>query len=143
MLQRNIDTNGFKDVTAFKGGLWNKESWLEIRQGFRGDKEKELSFSVEEVNESEKTENSIEGITVEGIKKKWSLPRIDILKMDIEGAERFLFRSLADTEHILEGVKILAIEVHEEVMDKFILVDNLEKLGYKQITFGEILYAYK
>ena len=141
MLQRNIQVNGFKDVTAFKGGLWNKETWLEVRSGFRG--EKELSFYVAELDESQKTDNSIFGITVEGIKEKWSFPRIDILKIDIEGAERFLFGNLDDCRKILAGVRILAIEVHEEVVDKWIFVDYLEELGYKQITFGEILYAYK
>jgi hypothetical protein len=98
---------------------------------------------VTEVDESAKTDNSIRGITVEGIKEKWGFPRIDILKIDIEGAERYLFASLADCRRILDGVRILAIEVHEEVVNKWDLVDHLEALGYKQITFGEILYAYK
>jgi len=142
MLQKNIRINGFSDVTAFKGGLWNKDTWLEVRSGFR-DKERELSFYVTEVDESAKTDNSIRGITVESIKEKWLFPRIDILKIDIEGAERYLFASLADCRRILDGVRILAIEVHEEVVNKWDLVDHLEALGYKQITFGEILYAYR
>jgi FkbM family methyltransferase len=142
MLEKNIRANGFEGVTPFKGGLWNKETWLEVKSGFR-DKERELSFYVTEVDESEKTDNSILGITVDGIKAKWSFPRIDILKIDIEGAERYLFSNLADCRRILADVKILAIEVHEEVVDKWALVAYLEELGYKQITFGEILYAYK
>lgn len=140
MLQKNIQ--GLDGVTAFKGGLWNKESWLEVRSGFR-DKERELSFYVAEVGESERTNNSISGITVDGIKAKWSFPGVDILKIDIEGAERYLFASLEDCRRILAGVRILAIEVHEEVVDKWALVGYLEELGYRQITFGEILYAYK
>jgi FkbM family methyltransferase len=142
MLQKNIQVNGFDRVTPFKGGLWNKETWLEVKSGFR-DKERELSFYVTEVGESERTDNSILGITVEGIKAKWAFPRIDILKIDIEGAERYLFSNLADCRRILADVKILAIEVHEEVVDKWALVGYLEELGYRQITFGEILYAYK
>jgi len=144
MLQKNINANNLKNVTAFKGGLWNKDSWLEIREGFRGaEKERELSFYVEEIKTENKTTESIEGITVEGIMRKFSFPHIDILKIDIEGAERFLFDSLESTESILRGVKILAIEVHEEVMDKYLLVEYLEKLNFKHISFGEILYAYR
>jgi FkbM family methyltransferase len=142
MLQKNIQVNGFDRVIPFKGGLWNKETWLEVKSGFR-DRERELSFFVTEVGESERTDNSILGITVEGIRAKWSFPRIDILKIDIEGAERYLFSNLADCRRILADVRILAIEVHEEVVDKWALVGYLEELGYKQITFGEILYAYK
>lgn len=142
MLEKNIGVNGIKDVVPFKGGLWNKETWLEVKSGFR-DKERELSFYVTEVGESEVTDNSILGITVEGIMAKWSFPRIDILKIDIEGAERYLFANLEDCRRILADVRILAIEVHEEVVDKWALVGYLEQLGYKQITFGEILYAYK
>lgn len=142
MLQKNIRLNGLDRVTPVKAGLWNKETWLEVRSGFR-DKERELSFYVEEVDESVKTEDSILGVTVEGIKAKWSFPRIDILKVDIEGAERYLFSNLDDCRRILADVRILAIEVHEEVVDKWALVNHLYELGYKTITFGEILYAYK
>lgn len=142
MLKKNIEAGDLKNVTPVKAGLWNKDAWLEVRSGFR-DKERELSFFVEEVDESARTDNSILGITVEGIKAKWSFPGIDILKIDIEGAERYLFSNLDDCRRILADVRILAIEVHEEVVDKWALVGYLEALGYKQITFGEILYAYK
>jgi FkbM family methyltransferase len=142
MLEMNIQANGYKDVEAFKGGLWNKETWLEVKSGFR-DKERELSFYVTEVDESAVTGNSLLGITVEGVMAKWSFPRVDILKIDIEGAERYLFSNLEDCRRILADVRILAIEVHEEVVDKWALVGYLEQLGYKQITFGEILYVYK
>lgn len=142
MLEKNIRVNGLDGVTAFKGGLWNKETRLEVRSGFR-DKERELSFFVTEAGESGAADNSISGITVEGIMAKWSFPRVDILKIDIEGAERYLFSSLEDCRRILAHVRILAIEVHEEVVDKWALVGFLEQLGYKQITFGEILYAYR
>jgi FkbM family methyltransferase len=142
MLQRNIQVNGFDGVTPVKGGLWYKETWLEVKPGFR-DRDRELSFYVEEVDESAKTDNRILGITVHGIKAKWSFPRIDILKIDIEGAERYLFSNLADCRQILADVRILVIEVHEEVVDKWALIGYLEELGYKQITFGENIYAYK
>jgi len=143
MLNKNINANQFKNVYLYNGGLWKTDSWLEIKNGFRGDKEKELSFYVEEIHYDQRNNNKIEGITIDSLLKKYSFPEVDILKIDIEGAERFLFDSLQSTEKILKSVKILAIEVHEEVVDKFILVDYLEKLGFKQITFGEILYAYR
>ena len=142
MLKKNILMNKFEDVHCIKAGLWNKDCFLEIKEGFRGNKERELSFYVSEVPENTHVKK-IKGITLKSIREQFLLPSIDILKIDIEGAERFLFSGIGATENILEHVKILAIEVHEEVMDKFLLVDYLEQLGYHQITFGEILYAYK
>lgn len=142
MLQKNVAANHFENVHCLQAGLWNKDALLQVQEGFRGDKERELSFYVTEVA-ADAPGNKICGLTLENIMNRFSFTQVDILKIDIEGAERYLFSSLDASREFLQHVKILAIEVHEEVMDKFALVDFLEQLGYSQITFGEILYAYK
>ena len=143
VLKRNIEVNHLQNVTPVQAGLWSRESLLRIRQGFRGGVEKELSFFVEEVGTGDEASADLKGVSVASIKNQFGFPRVDVLKIDIEGAERFLFASLESTAEILRDVRILAIEVHEEVMDKWLLVGYLEKLGFRQITFGEILYAYR
>jgi FkbM family methyltransferase len=142
VLQKNIAVNKFRDVTPLKAGLWNRKCQLQVREGFRGGVEKELSFYVEEV-EGPAGDDTLLGVSVTSVMEEFHFPRVDVLKIDIEGAERYIFDSLEATEETLKNVKILAIEVHEEVMDKWLLVDRLERLGFRQISFGEILYAYR
>jgi FkbM family methyltransferase len=142
VLEKNINVNGFRNVTPLKAGLWNKKCWLQVKEGFRGGVEKELSFYVEEVK-GPGGDDTLQGVSVASVMEEHHFPRVDILKIDIEGAERYIFDSLEAIEATLKNVKILAIEVHEEVMDKWLLVDRLEQLGFRQISFGEILYAYR
>jgi len=42
------------------------------------------------------------------------LPRIDVLKMDIEGAEALIFPRDAQPEDLLSKVRFLGLEIHEE-----------------------------
>lgn len=53
----------------------------------------------------------VRGVTIDNLMERWSLPWIDILKADIEGAERHIFR--ASYIPWLKKVRILIIELHE------------------------------
>ena len=53
----------------------------------------------------------VRGVTIDNLMERWSLPWIDILKADIEGAERHIFR--ASYISWLKKVRILIIELHE------------------------------
>ncbi|MCX6250040.1 MAG: FkbM family methyltransferase [Bacteroidetes bacterium] len=52
----------------------------------------------------------IDCTTVSSLMEQYSIPRIDILKMDIEGAEEAIFSS--DPEKWLSSVNMLMIEIH-------------------------------
>ena len=52
------------------------------------------------------------GMTVDTIMEKYGLKRIDILKIDIEGAEREVFK---DTSAWIEKIDALVIELHERM----------------------------
>ena len=69
----------------------------------------------------------IKGVTISEIVKNNQLDRISILKIDIEGAERFIFNSKNDLSFLII-TQIIAIEIHDEfnIRDNIfkILVDN-------------------
>ncbi len=143
MLKKNMALNRFTDVVFIEGGLWDKDEVLEIQNGFRGSREKELSFSLAERQSNDSTSNTIKGYTLETILNDHHLQHADILKIDIEGAEARLFRSFEQTAKLLGLTKILAIELHDECIDRFVFTQMVEQAGYHQITFGEVTYIYK
>lgn len=102
------NTSSFSDVEILKKGLYNKKTTLKVEDPYNATN----SYQVRELTSREK--NSIESITIDEIiaEKKWDY--IDILKIDIEGAELNLFSSNYDKW--LPKVKILFIETHDRMI---------------------------
>lgn len=142
-LKENVLLNQFNDINFINGGLWHKDEFLNLNSDFRGDREKELSFSLTSEADANISNSKIEGHTINKIMKQYNLMEIDLLKIDIEGAESFLFETLEKTIDILKRVKLLAIELHDESIDRFKFTKFVEEAGYRQITFGEVTYIYK
>lgn len=60
-------------------------------------------------------ESWIQGITVDFIMKEFNFPRIDILKIDIEWSEKYLFEK--NYRSWLEKTSFIAIELHDRILD--------------------------
>ncbi|GAB4237934.1 MAG: hypothetical protein Tsb0034_13290 [Ekhidna sp.] len=104
MLEKN--TKSYENITPIKAGLWNKETYLEVVK----DKQRHYGFYVKEVSEA--TESSLKATTIERVISDFGVESIDILKLDIEGAEEKVF----DGENSwLSTVKVLIIELHERL----------------------------
>jgi FkbM family methyltransferase len=86
---------------------------------------------------------SVEGITLETFLKNHKIELIDLLKIDIEGAEEALFNSTSDA--ILCNVKQITIEFHDfmpasisaEEVNK--IINRLKNLGFLCIPFSYLL----
>ena len=66
---------------------------------------------------------------------------VDLLKIDIEGAEAKLFNNIKFLNILEKNVKILAIEVHEDFI-KYIEVENiLKNLNFLFFHSGELIIA--
>ena len=122
-LAKNIQLNKFTAIHPLNKGLWVDDSPLKIGRNF-GDK-REWSFTVEPVRES-----PIYGITIPAIMQEYSMPRIDILKIDIEGAERFIFETNI-LKSFLHKVRYIVMEIHKNQFS------GLDQKIYKLLTdFG-------
>jgi FkbM family methyltransferase len=82
LLRKNIE--GRSNVTALHAGLWPVQANLEVIPG-----ESMEAFRVVETNHP--TDDSIQAVSIDSILQKMGWDRIDVLKLDIEGAEYEVF----------------------------------------------------
>lgn len=99
----------YKNFYAEKKGLWSESCYLEIIQG-----EDNLPWSFYVKPTTIKTDYTIDAISIIEIIDKYNLKEIDILKIDIEGAEENLFEK--NVEKWLPYVKVIIIELHDRFM---------------------------
>jgi FkbM family methyltransferase len=87
-------------------------------------------------------DGNVFGISVMDIINANNLPYISYLKLDIEGSERFLFATDADTK-FLDFVKIISIEIHDEYNIREHLLSVLSKNGFVVFDSGEMTIGFK
>jgi len=103
MLLKNTEV--YDDIHCIKYGVWNKSTNLEIIDRDKG----EWRYSTKEVEFE--NEHTVKAISIEDIIEKFNIPYIDIIKMDIESAEKEVFEG--HHEKWLPKVKSLIIELHD------------------------------
>ena len=95
------NTRNYKNIRCLQAALWNKNEMVSIANP----DSLAASFMVES-----KAESSIQGITIGQLLEEQNWDRVDIVKIDIEGAEKEVFS--ADNEW-LRKTKLLIVELHD------------------------------
>ncbi len=133
--KQNISLNNFeKQLIFYPNALAEIEnkSFI-IDNSFRDGKDWAIA-----TKESEKGE--INGITINEIIKSNDLKNISILKIDIEGAERFIFNP-ANNLSFLAITQIIAIEIHDEYnirnqINDILITNNFILFESGELTVG-------
>lgn len=137
-LMENIKINDFQDIVPLQRGLWIDDSFLKIKNDY-GDKA-QYAFQVEACPQGQ--ESQLQGITIREILKTHNIPAIDILKMDIEGTERYLFESEESVNDFLPLVRYLAIEIHDEYKIRREIYKILKDFNFTFFICGERTIAF-
>ncbi len=116
-----------KIIPLFKG-LWNKKTFLSIDNP----QEESWSFTVSEAQE--KDDKSIEGIGVLDLLKEYDFKKIDLLKIDIEGAE---LEVLSNSHTWIDNVNTIALEVHKRAGCWESFLSFIEKNRLSLVWSGE------
>lgn len=103
------NTKDLSNVFCLNQAIWPYDTELTLYDSGKG----EDSYTVGEIRNG--NENKVQGITVSDIIRDFKLPSIDILKIDIEGAEKELFSS--NYMNWLPKVHIIIIELHDWMRD--------------------------
>ena len=134
-VRKNFLQNNYTDLALIEGGLWPKDSWLELKNDFRDGKD--WSFYVVESN----VETNLKGYSFDSILKQFDRSVIDLLKIDIEGAEKELFSHPAIMDVVLQKTKFLAIEIHDETGIRPTIYEALKRNGFEWFNQGELTIA--
>lgn len=125
------NTKKYKNIKCINKGLWNKNAFLKIENP----NDNKWSFFLKEVDNKEDAD--VEVITVDEILKDSGLKKIDIFKVDIEGAEKELFSS--NYKGWVSSLRMLIIELHDEKNKgcSETVSNVMQNYSYKHCAFGE------
>jgi FkbM family methyltransferase len=103
-LQKNVGS--LKNVTCIQAALWPTATRLRIQDpGVQSH-----SFQIEPADQEQGNDPPIKAITVGEIIQGHNMDMIDLLKIDIEGAEKEVFSHSADW---IDRVRVIMVELHD------------------------------
>jgi len=132
LLQKN--TSGYPNITCIQAALWDKEEMLDI-----GNK---TQLSAGYIVEHTKKNNGIPGITIQGILNKYEMNEVNIVKIDIEGAEERVFSS--STEWINQSECII-VELHDQLRAgaSKAYFKSMAQFNWETYVCGENIVSYR
>lgn len=129
-----LNTEGLNFNLKNKALLSEEGLNVKISSSFRDGRDWSKNVVISEVEES-----SVKSVSISKIisQNKWEI--IDVLKIDIEGSEKEIFKS--NNLDFLNNIKIIAIEIHEEIIAREEIYTVLKKYNFiiynfKETTFG-------
>ena len=137
ILEKN--TYDFKNIIVLNNGIWNEDSFLKIKYKSIDNSQK-ISFV-----KASSSDQSVKSITISNIIKQYSLSKIDIMKIDLEGTEEIIFDRTCDDW--LAFVEIFIIECPDNdipfVTQKIFEAFRRNNLNFKTSISGENLIFIK
>jgi FkbM family methyltransferase len=106
LLQHN--TRDYKNVETIQAGIWSKPGHLQIKDTAADAN----AFQVEWTDHA--GANTLPAISLEEVLQKTGGNTLDIVKLDIEGAEKEVFRSGFDSW--LPKTRLLIVELHDRMV---------------------------
>jgi FkbM family methyltransferase len=138
LIKKNLSINKMETQVDLKEmGLWDKECSLKTVNTFRDGR----SWSIQVVESEKDTE--LRAISLPGIVKERAWQTIDLLKIDVEGAEARIFNDKENIRQILSITKVLALEIHDEVADRSKIYETLRQCGFLYFDHNDLTIAYK
>ena len=134
-MQKNFKLNEMIYTEVHLSGLWSSDAWLLInREASDG---KEWAYYVTETDKP----SGLKGISLSTLMNKNAFPFIDILKMDIEGSEKELFRDEETISQVLKKTRFIAMEIHDHLADRQHILAILAKNNFSWFDHEELTIA--
>ncbi len=105
LLKKNVEP--YPNIIPVHGALWNKNEEISVVDPGLG----KWGFMTEKTHSATQY-NKVMGMTVDRIMNDYGLDRINILKIDIEGAEKEVFSNASSW---IEKVDAIIVELHERM----------------------------
>jgi len=88
ILKKNVEMNNFQEITLIQKAIWSRSVQVAILRDWADKRD----WAVR-VSESDKNENNVSSISLNTLMNEHNMAIIDLLKIDIEGAELDLFKN--------------------------------------------------
>ena len=129
LLQRNLSLNGIENVIAYQKAVWSRTSelQLDLTPG------EPLQFNSQETlpETTGRVTVSVEAVSLEDVISAEKINKVDLLKMDCEGAEyEILLSTPASTFEMIERIIMEYHDVDAE-HTHLVLIGYLEAQGYR------------
>ncbi len=103
-----FNTTFYDNIHPIKSALWDKETFIRVEDRGFG------TWGFMTFETTAEDEDSFRTITVSKLLRASGFDEIDLLKIDIEGAEKEVF-SAPNVDEWLSKVKVLVIELHDRM----------------------------
>jgi FkbM family methyltransferase len=135
LLVKNLEP--YKNVNTIKAGVWSKPTKLCITNP----NVNAMSFRTNEITTDKTSDTTfyIDAISIEDILEREREMEIDLLKIDIEGAEAELFST--NYESWLPKTRVIVIELHDANCTK-IVKSVLSQYKFNEMSFSESVGVY-
>ncbi|KQS36119.1 FkbM family methyltransferase [Pedobacter sp. Leaf194] len=130
--------NGRTNLLGLNKAIWSEKRMLNFDYDFRDGQD----WSVRTTDEKTLSGVSVESITINQILELSGHKVIDFLKIDIEGAEKELFKD-KNTSNFLNQTKFISIEIHDEFDMSSKIYQTLKENNFKLIKCGELMFGIK
>ncbi|HEY0054498.1 MAG TPA: FkbM family methyltransferase [Pedobacter sp.] len=135
LLLKNLEASDTNAICK-NAALWHKNEFLALDHNFRDGKEWSLT-----VNDHTDAKKDIQGITLNQLIVEHDLETIDILKIDIEGAERYILNKDLNDLTFLNRTKVIAIEIHDEFDIRESIYETLRTHNFVLSTISELTFG--
>ena len=105
-----FNTHFFDNVTCINSAIWYNEGYIKILPDMPGNT---LAFMTEDTTADDP--EALKTTTITKLLGGSESNEIDLLKLDIEGAEREVFDDAANPDEWLPKVKVMVIELHDRM----------------------------
>ncbi|NBB22937.1 FkbM family methyltransferase [Runella sp. CRIBMP] len=125
-----------KNTQVYKNAVWSEYKEIHLNRNFRD--QKDWSISVSENNQE--SYSKVQTVTINDLVKGNNIDIIDLLKIDIEGSEKELFKDVVSAS-FLDFTRVLAIEIHDEFDVRYKIISELLNRKFILINETETLIA--
>ncbi len=135
-LRNHIGLNQLNDISTVNAAVWLFNTKLRIDKSFRDG----LDWATRTVV-SNGGDEQVDALDIPSLLVQRNFQTLDILKMDIEGAESEIFRDSESVESWLPKVRCLILEIHDEFNCRQRIVDILKAKNFRLFDSHEYTIA--
>ena len=132
ILEYNLNNNNENNIVKINGAVWSSNTKIKIINDFKD--KKDWSFRVEETDDL----NGIKAFSINKIIKDNNFRYLDILKIDIEGAEKEVFNPEISDLSFLRITRCIVMEIHDYFDCRKNIYSILDEYGFSYFNKGEL-----